>query len=426
MWAFCILTTMAVFSKRRLLYVIVAFITATICLWLLSSSSTVATGQGSLVQKRMWGEHQESLRQLAYLDGQKDILTTKNGFEPDGKFQKVFTASRQYGLAERINDYTTIEVQVSETKQKTDFERQLTTLTESQTVTTENRMLTLKDGDQVTLESEIGNREMKLPSRINSSGLSTSIGDDTPNSRMDSILLAALTYSKATKGDSLSQKIEVVDVNVTTSKVKDFIKDIPPPSNLPWNKEQLLVSSKDIYERQWVKDLQHFLQYSYNPAYPVTLVSTNQLFVESVINWLIHSLVVLESPLKNVLVLTMDEGVYDFLRNRSINTICVPAAHNVKIDKPKKLMLMVRVEAARLLVLRMLNHWGIDVVNYDNDAIVLKNPQPLLEDFRMYDVIGSEGFMPYEIHEQWGVTLCFGFFLLRATPATSKLITRRE
>lgn len=364
----------------------------------------------------------EILRQLMSLDSQRDVSVPVKSlsFELDGvysDYQKLFTVSGQYGQVERRSNDS--ETQDSETEHGTDFERQLATSMESQTVAAEG-----KDGTQVKSESEVGDREMESSSQIiNITDVSSSKGvEDAPNSTVDSMLLAALTHLKATKRDRFLQKFEVLDVSVTSpNKVKNFIKDIPPPSNLPWNKKQLVVSSRDIYKRKWVKDLQHFLQYFYDPAYPVTLVSTNQLFIESVINWLIHSLVVLKSPLKNVLVLTMDEDVYEFLRNRSINTICVPAAHNVNINKPKKLMLMVRVEAARLLVLRMLNHWGIDVINYDNDAIVLKNPQPLLDTFRSYDVIGSEGFMPYEIHEKWGVTLCFGFFLLRATLATSKL-----
>ena len=259
----------------------------------------------------------------------------------------------------------------------------------------------------------------------NKTGLSSKTSDDSPlgatNDNLAKALVAAL--SSSVENVSLSKEtIEVVKVNhSTSSKIKDFIKEIPPPTNLPWNKKQLLVSCKDIYERQWVKELQHFLQHSYHPSYPVTLVSTNQLFVESVINWLIHSLVVLENPLRNVLVLTMDEGIYGFLKNKSINVICVPTTNNLNIDKPKKLLMMVRVEAARLLVLRMLNHWGIDVINYDNDAIVLKNPQPLLDGLGEYDVVGSKGFMPRDIHDRWGVTLCFGFFLIRATPATSEL-----
>ena len=414
---------MVVLSRRRLLYVfVITLIIATLCLWLgwrgnesslrpkwrnvLSSSSSMS----HLAQTRPWAKRLESVRQLMSLNRLEDTqpgkktskLDTGNGHHV---FGDLWTATGNH-MDMKERDYEDGEVLINENKVTSEISKNSN---ESQAIMTEGTVLSYNNADSVTngVASEVRNQELESSSlnMLARMGITNQLKNG-----MESML--PVLPSK----DNLIRKV----VNFTSSKVKDFIKDIPPPTNLPWNKKQLLVSSKGIYERPWVQNLQHFLQYSYDPAYPVTLVSTNQLFVESVINWLIHSLVVLESPLKNVLVLTMDEGVYDFLKNRNINTVCVPAANNVKIDKPKKMFLMVRVEAARLLVLRMLNHWGIDVINYDNDAIVLKNPQPLLDALGRYDVIGSEGFMPYEVHERWGVTLCFGYFLLRATPATSE------
>ena len=336
-----------------------------------------------------------------------DKLSSDSGFDIDGEKSLAIDAGENGDLEENVSTIMLTEPIFMNNKKVPG------TLTEGKVHTEPGPTVSL---DAAAIDQETGALESANETETGNRDI-----DPHNSSEVDSMLLAALSSSSdIQEGSPTQQKIEVVDFNAT-SKIKDFIKLIPPPKNLPWNKKQLLVSSKNVYNRRWVKDLQHFLQYSYDPMYPVTLVSTNQLFVESVINWLIHSLVVLKNPLKNILVLTMDEGVYGFLKNRSINTICVPAAGNVRIDRPKHLSSMVQVEAARLLVLRMLNHWGVDVINYDNDAIVLKNPQPLLDgELSHHDVIGSEGFMPYDLHDRWGVTLCFGFFLIRATPATSK------
>ena len=431
---------MTVFSRKRLLFLLLSLtVVATYCLWqdltgdkvsnqsrslegILSLSSPASASDDSHAYDqitRPWVEHLERARQLLSLSREelamrtlKEVDSSSDGGEYDDKEMTTFGETRK---KEEIKE---LEMDKNMTNIDT---TELPNLTE---ITTD-----MLDKPESHTKAELEQvHEIGLSS--NKTSISKRMGDYRPkinaskrNDTIVSALVTALTLSKNSEEGTLAQKIELADVSSTppsSLKLKDYIRDVPPPANLPWNRKQLLVSSKDIYERHWVHQLQHFLQHSYDPTYPVTLVSTNQLFVESVINWLIHSLVVLDNPLKNILVLTMDEDVYGFLKNRSINTICVTTAGNVKIDRPKKMMQMVRVEAARLLVLRMLNHWGIDVINYDNDAIVLKNPQHLLDEFRHHDIIGSEGFMPYDLHERWGVTLCFGFFLLRATPSTSE------
>ena len=74
----------------------------------------------------------------------------------------------------------------------------------------------------------------------------------------------------------------------------------------------------------------------------------------------------------------------------------------------------------RLVVLRLLNYWGFDVIHYDIDAIILKDPQPLFEQFSNRDIIGSIGTHPKEYYLDWGLTICLGFVMLRHTDKTGK------
>ena len=68
-----------------------------------------------------------------------------------------------------------------------------------------------------------------------------------------------------------------------------------------------------------------------------------------------------------------------------------------------------------MTVLRLITHWGYDVVMYDSDAIVLQDPQPLFDGFPGVELVGSAGQGPASIGHMWGRTLCTGVLLLRST-----------
>ena len=64
-----------------------------------------------------------------------------------------------------------------------------------------------------------------------------------------------------------------------------------------------------------------------------------------------------------------------------------------------------------------MNHWDYDVVMYDSDAVVLKNPQPLFDASPDVELIGSAGKGPESIGRVWGRTICTGVLLMRSSPA---------
>ena len=73
-----------------------------------------------------------------------------------------------------------------------------------------------------------------------------------------------------------------------------------------------------------------------------------------------------------------------------------------------------QVHIVRLAVVRLMNHYGYDVVNYDCDAILLKNPQTIFDSHKDSEMIGTFGKGPSHLFSKWGVTLNTGVMLLRS------------
>ena len=73
----------------------------------------------------------------------------------------------------------------------------------------------------------------------------------------------------------------------------------------------------------------------------------------------------------------------------------------------------------RVVLFRLLNHWGYTVATYDSDAVLIHNPQPLFAELGSSDLIGSPGTYPFDLHRQWKTpTLCMGMALFRASERT--------
>ena len=175
-----------------------------------------------------------------------------------------------------------------------------------------------------------------------------------------------------------------------------------------------------ILKNSWVKELQDFLQTL--PTKKVSLVSSNYLFQEDLINWLVSAMIKTNPPLSNILVLSLDDTIHELMKSRGISSVCVePQTVMVPFD-PKsemgKMQPCTFLFATRLTVVRLINYWGYDVVHYDTDAIVLKNPEPLFEKYRSSDIVGSVGRHPFALGDEWGFTLCMGFIMFRSTQET--------
>ncbi len=186
------------------------------------------------------------------------------------------------------------------------------------------------------------------------------------------------------------------------------------PPNLPWGKkDKVKVTPKSILKQPWVGKLWTFLHTKIDMQFPVVITTSSFSYQPSLLNWLAHALITTDS-VKNILILSLDEKLHSFLLKKKFSSLYLPPF----VGSQKEGIFC--VEIARLLVMRLINFWGYDVINYDSDAFILKNPQSLFDLYPESHVIGSESYMPRDLHDKWGVTLCMGVAYIKASPETGK------
>ena len=185
---------------------------------------------------------------------------------------------------------------------------------------------------------------------------------------------------------------------------------IRPPFHFPM--PHFSLPDEELLRSEWVTNLQAFL--SGVQGKQVSLVTAGVEHQDVLLNWLISANLVATPPLENVLVLTLDKSLYDTISGRNISclhvseTMVIPASAKVKLR-------FSQVHVVRLSVLRLITHYGFTVVNYDCDAIVLRNPQSVFDGQMDADLIGTFGKGPTHLYRKWGITLNTGVMLMRST-----------
>ena len=177
----------------------------------------------------------------------------------------------------------------------------------------------------------------------------------------------------------------------------------PQPSfSLPAN---LLLRSR------WVVDLQDYLRATQGRT--ISMVTATAEHTDVLLNWLIAASVKIAEPLQNIIVISMDARLHSILVTRGIDSLYIHKDMIVSpdADVPRAFS---QVHVVRLAVLRLMNHYGYDVINYDCDAIPLRNPQPIFDEYRDTDLIGTFGKGPDVLYKKWGVALNTGVMVMRA------------
>ncbi len=175
---------------------------------------------------------------------------------------------------------------------------------------------------------------------------------------------------------------------------------------------------KILLRSPWVHSLKKYLD-SVNGK-QISLVTSSREHTDVLLNWLISAYIIAQPPLDNVLVLSMDWELHNTLENHGFSSLFV-SAEMVISPRANITRVFSQVHIVRLTVLRLINHLGFDVANYDCDAIVLKNPQKLFDSKKDVDLFGSFGRGPITLYRKWGVTLNTGVMLLRANPQIGEL-----
>ena len=174
---------------------------------------------------------------------------------------------------------------------------------------------------------------------------------------------------------------------------------------------QVFLPVATVLGAQWVQQLKDYL-ITIHPARSLTITVATKPFIPNLLNWLMASQLLVDPPIKHVLALGFEKDVHQLLASKNIPSIHVPM--NLVVRGQRKGVGAVWM--TRFAVLRLLNHWGYDVLQLDSDAVPLKNPDFLFNAYPEYDIVSARGILPFELGRgPWGFTVCMGAALLRAT-----------
>ena len=186
----------------------------------------------------------------------------------------------------------------------------------------------------------------------------------------------------------------------------------------------------DLLQQGWVKNLQQYLRnipHNSPNKTLITTVSCDSKFQGVLLNWLVSALIRTQPPLSNILVLALDKPLQRLMGKHGISSIymegkdLLPANRIRYIQSHARTPQLPLVMIWRVTVLRLLNHWGYDVANYDPDAIILKNTEQLYYgDLRNSTFIGSRAHWPPFTRKLFGVSVCEGAFMIKSSPETGQ------
>lgn len=221
---------------------------------------------------------------------------------------------------------------------------------------------------------------------------------------------------------NLDRHVQTTTTRSTLDQVKEINFTIKPSFCLPVYKNYTLDVGK-VLQSDWVSQLQLFVNSLKSSKTLVNMLTAHYLQRLLVLNWLISAQLKLKDsePLQNILVVTTDHSLNQFLESHSITSIYVPAQTILKMKSMPVNLRLSRVFAlqmAGLTVMRLLCHWGIDVAHYNPGALVLKNPHRVYSRHPEADILGGYDEFPPPFFNMWGATLSSGSWMARSTSAT--------
>ena len=234
-------------------------------------------------------------------------------------------------------------------------------------------------------------------------------------------------YKEASRQSATQGVQEVVDMEgsglLTRTQKHQFIEYILSSRSvtLPWRHSKPI---GEVVRQPWVYTLQIYLKTVQQGQY-ISLITAGLNYRDILINWLISALVRVKTPLANVIVLCPNKGLWQFMKKKGIMSLYIPPESIVEQSETKTDAILRDVEIIHVTVMRLLNHWGFDVVTYDGDAIILKNPEPVYSRYRDSDLVGTfGGTWPQTLYKRWGVVVCTGTMVFRSTSHTGIIVFR--
>ena len=171
-----------------------------------------------------------------------------------------------------------------------------------------------------------------------------------------------------------------------------------------------------LISKQFMIHLKHFLHKKPTGSL-ISMATSDSSYEDVLFNWLISATVNTNPPLSHILIISLDKPLHDALVKHGFDSIYIYYQDLLlpKLWEMRRLSLSASV-ISRFTIMRVINHWGFDVANYDTDAIILKNPEQLYSNYKKSDMIGSRGTFPELAFQIFGLTLCVGTFVIKSTP----------
>ncbi len=194
-----------------------------------------------------------------------------------------------------------------------------------------------------------------------------------------------------------------------------------PPIPFHFPHPNLTKAPEEIFSTVWVAKLHKILKSMPSQASKeVTVVFSDSGYTESLLNWLIAAQARLKPPMKNVLVVCLDKDVFHLLSQNEISSILVERKAIMKPSLKPEEYSYSHMGVIKMVVLRLVNYFGYNVILYNTDAIPLRNLQPVFEKYMDHDIVGSVGGFPISLGRAWGFTMSTEVIRFKSSGNTGK------
>ena len=236
-------------------------------------------------------------------------------------------------------------------------------------------------------------------------------------------LITPLNSSERANMDVLQERKQLVNPDSIEGEGWKRIKNDPQQPGAVWTMSSdenmnLMSQHKLTPKNSWATPMRDLVK-TVSSDNQVALLFSTYSYLNSTLNWLIAAKVRCKPPVTNVIVVCYDMKAYKILMKREIPSIYINPNTLIHGRKEKFIFTM------RLVVLMTVTSWGYDVIQYDADAIIIKNPRELFERHPNSDIVASRArSWPPSVSKKWGFVACMGVVLFRSTPKIGKKVCR--
>lgn len=232
--------------------------------------------------------------------------------------------------------------------------------------------------------------------------------------------VAAMTSHDSSQDSASSADHQKSDLPSVAEYSHSF--EIRKPFSLPM--PDVTVSFEKLLSTVWIKELKEILsKFLTNSHKSITVLVADHTFRAALVNWIITATVVVQPPVSNILVFSLDEYLYELLKSRRISCIHVDPTTiiNPSFDfTDYQNVMKIKAVTIQMTVTRFINHWGFNIFLCDINALIMQNPQTIYQQYGEADIIGSCGLFPEKNRERWGFTVSMGIIWIRSSPQTGE------